>query len=360
MNVFNYIKYYGNYSFLEKEFNEVDNLIFSCLSYVDFNNIVSKSRLEITIGEAYKIFEKTYKPRRKEMLAIKNAIKLFSKVANARRFKNIKMNYYEYVGNDRSQFSALTFKIDEDNYFVSFEGTDSLVSGWKEDCKMAYQFPVKAHVLAINYLNKHFTFSRANLIIGGHSKGGNLALVAAMYANIFVKSRIIKVYSNDGQGLLKEQLESRRYQQIESRFVHIIPNYSIVGLILRHKNNYVVIKSSRSGFLAHDFSTWQVNYDHLERDKLSASSKEFEKGFTKWLNKYNKKDRELFVNSIFDIFKENNINDLMEIKIKRDLILNVVKQSKKIDPLAKEMTIELFKIISKSSIGYPMFKINKK
>ena len=354
MNIYNYVKYYGDYSFLEKEFNEVDNLVFSCLSYVDLNNIVSKSKNEITIEEAYKIFEKKYKPRKHELIAIKNANKLFPKLANSNRYKNIKMKNYVYVGNNKSQFSAITFVIDENTYYVAFEGTDSLVSGWKEDFKMAYIFPVKAHVLAINYLNKYFTFKRVNLMVGGHSKGGNLALVSSMYCSMFVRSKLTKIYNNDGQGLLKKQIESNKYKRIKSKYIHIIPNHSLVGLFLRHKNDYV-IKSNKTGFFAHDLITWQINYDHFVKDKLSRSSKIFDKGFTKWLDKYNKKERELFVNSIFDILKDNKIDDITKLKQNKYLILNIVKQSRHINPIAKEMTIELFKILSKTSIEYPLF-----
>ena len=355
MNIFDYSKYYGNYSFKERPFNEVDNIIFSCLAYLDFNNIVKDSRETITVKEAYDVFKEVYRPRPKEMLAVKNAVKLFELIKDTKRFCDIELANYTYVGDEKSQFSAITFMIDKKNYYVAFEGTDSLISGWEEDCKMAYHFPVEAQVLAKNYLDKHFTMKKCNLIVGGHSKGGNLALVSSMYANYFVKKKIKKIYSNDGQGLRKAQIESKYYEKIESKFIHIIPNYSIVGLLLRHKDNYIVVKSNKIGPLAHDLSTWQVSYDHLEKDHLSRSSKVFDEGFTKWLDKYDDEKRKMFVKEIFDVMRKNNIVDLMEINLKKELILNIVKQSKEINPLVKEMTIELFKVIGKTNFEYPFF-----
>ena len=195
------------------------------------------------------------------------------------------MYNYEYVGDEASQFSCVTFEINKKLLYVAYEGTDQLISGWEEDCKMAYEFPVKAHVLAKNYLRR-FIFTSSKIIIGGHSKGGNLALVASMYCNYFVKRKIIKIYSNDGQGLRKSQLESKYYSKIEDRYVHIIPNNSIVGLLLRHKNNYIVVKSSKTGILAHDATTWLVEDDHFKYDKLSRLSRVFDEGFSNWLNMY--------------------------------------------------------------------------
>lgn len=355
MNVFDYVDYYKDYTFSERKFNEVDNIVFSLLSYVDFYGIVKESKEKITIKDAYDKFIKKYVPRKNEFIAIKNGVKLFEKIKDTNRYKDIKMMNYTYVGTDVAQFSAITFCINDNLFYVAFEGTDSLVSGWKEDCKMAYHFPVEAQVLAKKYLDKNFLLKNCSLIVGGHSKGGNLALVSSMFCNYFVKRKIIKIYSNDGQGLRKAQIESKFYEKIQDRFIHIIPNYSIVGLLLRHRNNYIVVKSSKMGILSHDLATWQVSYDHLEKSKLSRSSKVFEDGFQKWLDKYDDEKRKIFVKEFFKLMENNDIKDLVEINIKKDLILNIVKQSKELNPIVKEMTFDLFKVIGKTNFDYPLF-----
>ena len=53
----------------------------------------------------------------------------------------------------------MTFNITKNLSYIAFEGTDQLISGWKEDLKMAYKFPVLAHEYAINYINDNFNFS---------------------------------------------------------------------------------------------------------------------------------------------------------------------------------------------------------
>lgn len=353
MNLFDYIKYYGEYTFVDRAFNEIDNVILSMLSYVDFDLIKEKNN--ITIEEAYSIFEKDFDPQKKEMFAVKNGIKIFKIVSKENRFKNIKLSNYKSVGDDDVQFSAITFNLYDNNYYVAFRGTDELVSGWEEDFKMSYHFPVEAHSLAKEYLDKYFTRKKCNLIVGGHSKGGNLALVSSMYANYFVKRKIKKIYSNDGQGLRKAQLESNYYKKIEKKYIHIIPNYSVVGLILWHKDNYIVVKSSKKGVQAHDACTWQVSFDHFEKENLSRFSKVFDEGFTKWLDTYTDEDRKIFVKNIFNILKDNGIVNLVDIKIKKDLIINILNSSKEIDPLVKRMTMDLIKIINKTNFEYPLF-----
>ena len=358
MNIIDYINYYGDNTFSSKEFNEIDNLIFSLITYVDLSNIVfNKRKKALTIEETYKKFSSLYDEEyyKKQFTATKNGIDVFKAAANSNRFKDVKIMNYVYVGDKKSQFCAVSFEINPNLFYVGFEGTDHLISGWEEDCKMAYRFPVEAQTYAKNYLNKHYTFKNCKIIVGGHSKGGNLALVSSMYSNMFVKKKIIKIYSNDGQGLRKAQLESKQYSSIEDRFIHIVPDHSIVGMLLRNKDNYHVIKSNKKGVMAHSGLTWQVSYDHFEIAKLSRFSKVFQEGFSKWLDNYDDEKRKKFVKSVFDVLYKNNINSLTEIKLKKDIIKGLLSSSKELDPVVKQMSKELFIIINKTNIDYPWF-----
>ena len=46
-NIFDYIKNYGDKSFSEKGFNEVDNLIFSSLAYIDYKDILVHKKISV-------------------------------------------------------------------------------------------------------------------------------------------------------------------------------------------------------------------------------------------------------------------------------------------------------------------------
>ncbi len=362
MNIFDYVEHNGNYTFEEKNFNEIDNVIFSVLSYVNYNYVISiNKKNKMTLSEAADIYFKIRNKNndKKNILAIRQGIKLLNKVKDKPRFKDILIYSYKYIGNEESQFSAITFEINKRLCYVAFEGTDQLVSGWKEDCKMAYDFPVEAHRHAIKYLNNNFSFSNKRIIVGGHSKGGNLALVAAMYCNFLVRRKIINIYSNDGQGLRKAQIESSNYDKIKNIYIHIIPQNSIVGLLLRHTNDYVVIKSNSVGFLAHDAVTWQIENDTFKRDNLSKFSLVFEKGFTKWLDKYDDEKRKKFVNSVFKVLEENDIKSFVQLKMQISLIFKILKSSRDIDPIVKEMVVDLFNVLTDTNKEYKWIAKNE-
>ena len=354
MSLLKYIDNYKNYTLEEKEFNEVDNIILSLLTYINLDDILN-SNSKMTIKDAANIYFNKYdeKDNKFNIIAIRSAIKIFDKIKDTKRYKDIIMFNYEYIKGENEQFKAITFVIKENLYYVAFEGTDELISGWMEDLRTSYTFPVEAQLSAKKYLHKNFLFKKCNLIIGGHSKGGNLALTSSMLSNIFIKKKIIKIYSNDGQGLRKKEIESKQYKLIENKLTTIIPNYSIVGLLLRGKN-YTVIKSSKKGIMAHDATTWVVEDNHFKRDNLSRFSNVFNDGFSKWLDKYDYSKREIFVKEITKILKENNIESLLQIKEKKTLLIKLIKSTKDIDPFVKNMIFDLIKLINKTNFEYPI------
>lgn len=355
MDIFEYVEKYGNYTFEEKEFNEVDNIVFSTLSYIDYSNIVSGNKnYKSTINEVGELFFNNNKASFFDIMAVKASIKLLDNVMSKKRYKDILMYNYEYIGNDDCQFSAVTFEINPKLCYIAYEGTDELISGWKEDFIMSYKFPVPAQKYAIDYLNKHFLFSSKKLIVGGHSKGGNLALVSSMYCNFFIKRRILKVYSNDGPGLRNEEIGSRKYRSIKNKFIHIIPNYSVVGLLLNHENDYKVIKSTKKGILAHNVPYWVIEDDHFKEDTLSNFSKKFDYAFGTWINKYDYEKREMFVNNIFLILEENNITSIVQVKKDIKSIFQIIKSSKKLDDESAVMLKELISILKNANKDYKL------
>lgn len=333
-NIVNYVKKYGSKSFDEVALNDVDFLVFSSISYVPFNNIFLSSKSHYTLGDLHRIYFNSTSNRenKNNIIALRKSIELFSLIGVSERYKNIELFNYEYIGNSECQFCALSLRIDKKLVFVSFEGTDQLLSGWEEDCQISYKFPVPAQKYAISYLNKYFKFSFDKLILGGHSKGGNLALVGSMYCHFWIRSKIIKIINFDGPGLLLKQLNSRKYKKIYDRYYHIIPSFSLIGLILYHSDNYKVVDTYEKSVFAHDFVTWKINESDFVYTELSYVSKTFSMATLKWLEKYTDLEKEKFIRSLFDVCRRADIDDLLDIKAdKIGSILNLVKESKNID-----------------------------
>lgn len=83
----------------------------------------------------------------------------------------------------------MTFDLGADfGLYVAFRGTDGTLVGWKEDFNMAVRCPVPSQESAYRYadsiLDRTERFLSAkkspDIMIGGHSKGGNMAVYAAM------------------------------------------------------------------------------------------------------------------------------------------------------------------------------------
>lgn len=341
-SIFNYVEKYGDKTFKEKEFNELDNIVFSFLAYLDFTetdiNKVENPTLEL-IGSQY-----LNKYKRKKIskygFSEKDAYKLLERVYYRKRYKDIILDDYIY-NIDNMQFSALTFKISKNLIYIAFEGTDHLMMGWKESISLMSTFPVLAQYEAINYANKHVKLFGPKVIIGGHSKGGNLALVSSMYLNRLKKMKVIKVYSNDGPGLRKKQFVSAKYKSIRRKLVHIVPTNSMIGILLRN-DKYKVVKTHSLSFFSHTMSTWRIEDDHLLEGKLSRKHQRLEEKIISWLDLHDDTDRKLMINTVFDVLEKCDINDTMTL-IKFKNIIKIIKELKNIDEQTRDLTIDFLK-----------------
>ena len=346
MNINSFIDKYGSYSFENLEFNEIDNVIFSALIYINFSDIFNfYDKKVITIEEASIFINDNYSKYRNDVYAVRQALKLLRNLKDVVRYRYLCLYNYKYELGKEEQFGAITIEINKKLVYVSFEGTDQSISGWKENFMFSYMFPTISQKKAINYINKHFWFKNKIIILGGHSKGGNLALVAGMNANFLVRNKIIKIYSNDGPGLLEEEINSKKYEFIKDKFIHIVPNYSIVGMLLYSDDNYRVIKSMKKSVYAHDFMTWVVKDKEFLDSELSFFSSTFRKKILDWVNKYNYDERKKFVVSLFDIFNRTNIKSLLDVKKNKMILLELLKDFKNVDENTKKMIKEFIFII---------------
>ena len=336
-----YIKEYGDKTFNEEKFNEIDNVILSSVVYLNFDGIVPKNKKSISLCEAGNIFlyKYNYFDVSKLGIAQKVSYKILKQIVNTKRYKDIQMYNYKYIWDTDTQFGAVCFKVKKKFIYVAFEGTDNLLSGWKEDFQMAYEFPVPSQKLAVKYLNENIKLFDKNIIVGGHSKGGNLALVSSMYCKNRINKKIKQIYSNDGPGLKKEQIESENYSKIRDRLIHLVPNYSYVGVLLRN-DKFIVIKTNRKDFMAHAVSSWQVNENEFIRENLSLISDNFRKSLLKWLDEHDLNQREKMISTVFKTLEESgikNLNDFFNLKN----AITVIRNINNIDDETKKLVISL-------------------
>lgn len=78
--------------------------------------------------------------------------------------------------------------LDDGSDVVAFRGTDVTVTGVKESAMLSYMFPVPAQIEALYYFQETSMLHSGDIILCGHSKGGNLAVFAAVNCSNSLKS----------------------------------------------------------------------------------------------------------------------------------------------------------------------------
>ena len=339
MTIDSYLNKYGDKSFNEFKFNNIDNIILSQLSYLRLGGIVpSMYEKGILLEEASNIYFKKFSKEdlKKEWYLIPKISSMLKKMAKCIRYKDALLyNYVNLIDNNK-QFGALSIRLNDDSVYVSYEGTDDTLVGWKEDFKMACDYPVESQKLAVK-------FSDSVVRLGGHSKGGNLAISAAMGCHFYVRYKIKDIYNNDGPGFLKETVLLYKYKRISNKIRTFVPRQSIIGMLLYHNTDYKVIKSSAIGILAHDVFSWQISDNDFVYDKISFKSKKIQKNINKYLDKYSTNDRREVVEAIFSIFEDNDIKVTSEIKF--NSIFDMFKSLVNIDKKIRKEIYELLLIV---------------
>lgn len=335
MNIIEYINKYKEYTFEEKKFNEVDNIILSILSYLNFDKPIKNINLK-ELGNDF-LKQHTYKEISNLGLPQKDAYNCLKEIIETKRYNSIEILDYIYLGTKEEQFSAITFKITKNLIYIAFEGTDNLMSGWKEDFELSYKYPIRSQIDAIEYLNKNIKYLGPKVIVGGHSKGGNLALVSSMEMNRLKQNKIIKIYNNDGPGLRRREFNSKKYNNIKNRYIHIVPYNSFIGIMLRN-SNYKVVKSNRKTILSHYPISWIIKEDSFEETELKQKSKDLEKTVIEWLDNHNDFERKIMIDNVFKIFETCEITDTRNLK-KIKYIIKVIKEVRNIDEQTKDLAI---------------------
>lgn len=340
-NVFDYLKWRGDLTFEQSPLNEIDALIFCELSYIFYDGIVPRATNDgyVTLAEAAEIFfERNAGVDEITLGEIvpKEIVTLFRVAASSERFASLPLLHFVNIIDDETveQFSAISFLTDDDSVFVAYRGTDDTITGWREDFRMAFQTPVPAQKRAEEYLLEAAEGAR-RIYIGGHSKGGNLALWAAMKASDGIAERIEKVYNFDGPGFLDDVWADEKYERVADRISTVIPTGSVVGLLLKYDKKYRVTKSSAKNYLyQHDALTWEVEgVEFVSDEDVAPDVKRTHEIVGKWIYSMEPEDRRAFVEGFFDILCGAGAKTLTDLSENRSA---VIKAFSNIEPETKQ------------------------
>lgn len=352
--ILNYLQEYGDVTLAEKPMNDVDSLILCQLSYLKFDGMVSDVRRNgpfVTLKQIreHKDYEKLYADTRYEK--VNRA--LFEGLLTGKRFCNIRLNCYISMlfKESETQFSAITVLLEDGTMYIAFRGTDETIVGWKEDFNMAYLSPVPSQEYSVRYLNQVSDMLQRPFYVGGHSKGGNLAVYSAMNCKKQVQQRILKIYSMDGPGFRPEILRKGDYEVIEARIVKILPRSSVIGMLFNTDRHYRVVESKTIGLAQHDPYTWVVTEDRFsEVEDIWRRRKKMDAVVNEWIFSLNKYQLQILVDTLYKVVAASGADDLIVISKKPWVSVGrMVRAMREVDErdaqALKKMFRQLFQII---------------
>ena len=330
--IFDYLTWRGDLDFSQSPLNPVDNIILCQIAYLPFDGIVPgpDERAEISVKDAIHILYQKLQDKdeyAKLPFLLKEDAALISALRYANRFGNCRLRgYVNHIDTGREiQFSALCINTGDGSHFIAYRGTDMTFVGWKEDFNMSFSKVVPSQLAAVEYLAKMAKkiknpfekglFSKGPLRIGGHSKGGNLAVYAASQCGKKIQRRITAVYSNDAPGFHESVISGEGFAAIRERIHTFIPQSSVVGMLFEHGNTYKVIKSSGNGLLQHEIYTWEVTYnDMVYVDDVTQGSRFLSKTLKDWITTLDNTRREQFIEALYSILCASQAKTIPELE----------------------------------------------
>ena len=315
-NIIDYVKEWGKYSLNEKPFNEVDSLVLCQMVYFNYKEFVpgfEESNVPVCIQSIY------VHPDRDRILDDywyrENNKELFASAAQSRRFGNLKMNYYVNIINEetQTQFSAMTYILEDKNAYIAYRGTDATIVGWKEDLNLAFSKPLHSQQLAVEYMDRVAGYIGGSFYAGGHSKGGNLAVYAAMNCKPETRESLLKVFNNDGPGFRPEIRQLGHYEAIAGRIMKFIPRSSLVGTILEDQDDYELIESKGVGMLQHNAYSWKIEDGAFLRAKSMKSGKLLrDAALNEWILSLSDSEIHAFVDTLYDVVAASEASNVFE------------------------------------------------
>lgn len=351
-DILSYLDWRGDLSFKERPFNDVDNLILSELAYLDMNGIVPGPGEDgiIAVKDVYPLYiqmgyDQSCMPNDPRHLACA--------AAQSERFGEIRLwRYADEIDRERQiQFAAVTCFLPDGGIYVAYRGTDHSLVGWREDFNTSFMNETPGQFQAASYLNAVMAATQGPVMVGGHSKGGNLAVYAAAFCDQAYRDRITVVYSNDGPGFNDKITETEEYRAVLPKVQLTIPESSIIGIIMDNKHASRIVRCSSSNWLEqHNPYSWQVNFQGFElAEDQSVSSRFLNSALDQWISSLTDEEKVIFVNAVFDSMEASGAATLEDlIEDKRASYNAIVKAARQLDPEVQKSVVETLKKLGRA------------
>ena len=354
-DILDYIRWRGDLSFKKVPFCELDALVLSLLSYMELDGIADgeKPSRAKTFSEVTALYFEKYgdKVPPRGLLMPDEFPEFFRLAAGSERYGNMRIFAYKSVYSEESetQFAAVSMILPDGSMFISYRGTDDTLAGWKENFNQSHIEVIGAQYHALEYFTSVSRTYRGKIRIGGHSKGGNLSMYAAINAPWRVARRIEKVYNFDGPGFASSPSGMAGYAGVKDRIITVLPEFSVVGLLLENGKIDQVVKSNAHNLWQHDPFSWEVEpYGFALANRLSEECLHVERTVKHWLSGLDGGERKGFFDAIFKVLSSNGAKTLSDIS---DNKMEFVRSLAKVEPSVRNVIISTGKLLLMEGIN---------
>ncbi len=350
-NMLDYVRDTRNLALDVKPFCAADSIVLSQLAYADFGEILGnpeKKQNRRRLAEAIPL--RGIRPLTKDTFFPEKNEKLLFALLESDRFREIRATTQtnEVDPETQMQFSAITFVLPTGASYVAFRGTDASLIGWKEDFNMAFTSPIPAQEAAVKYLNKMADQLPAPLLVGGHSKGGNLAVYASTRCTPETRKKLRGIFNHDGPGFRENLMEEAGFLSVAGMLQTTLPKDSIIGLLLQHDMRYRVVECRSIGLLQHDLFTWGIeDGDLYYAAQMSPSAAMFGKTLEAWLSNVEADERERFIEVLFSVINAAELSSLSDLNRGwRKAVREATKAAKALDEETRTFVLEIFGMLA--------------
>lgn len=304
----------GELSFDALAFGEIDQAILAQLVHLPFERALPNQESCATLNGLSQALQDITADKIYEVL-LRDRLKLLHLCGASARYGHLVVSAFvdDISHENETQFSAMCVALPEGRRAICFRGTDLSLAGWKEDFNMAFEEPTPAQARAVDYINQ---YAAVPSIVLGHSKGGNLAVYGSAFCDPLTQCRILQVYTNDGPGLSRGRVESAPYQAVAGRIISLLPQNSLVGLLLAHHEPYQVVYSHAMGILEHNPFSWAVKETgdmFVRREELSRASRMMDAAVDSWMENVDREERRIFVDTLYQVLGASDTQTLGEL-----------------------------------------------
>lgn len=289
-------------TFDERGLSDVDSLVLACLSYFRYQGDAVRSPEGAPLRDLFRA--EWLEAMTRGLWNPEGLARLLALVAASPRFRDLRVSDYvdDFDEAVEKQFSACVLRLPSGGAYVSFRGTDNTLVGWKEDFNMAFETGVPSQYAAIAYLGRVASSIEGPLYLGGHSKGGNLAVCAAARCPAGIAERVTRVFSHDGPGFTEEALADELWKERSGLVSKTVPRSSVIGMLFERQEDYAVVGSSTAGLTQHDPFSWVVEgEDFVRQEELGRGASFVDKGLNEWIASMTRAEREGFVETLFSV-----------------------------------------------------------